>query len=269
MKEQTGFADVDGSGRPEELVDYLELVAKHVKPFRDEGLAELRLRPGAAVLDVGCGAGEVCVDLAVRVGPHGRVAGIDPSQTMIDTAQRAAKAAGRAVELEVGSIYALPFADGAFDAVRAERVFQHLEDPEAGLREMLRVTRAGGRICVTDPDHMQAALGLDDPAHRRVYEALLRAMKAMIVNPHSGSRLRGMLVRAGLVEVTQAVNSFDFDYPTYMPMFFVHERLAMATDAGEIAAEEGAAFLAELAARHRAGTFFGSAVGYNVAGTKR
>ena len=134
---------------------------------------------------------------------------------------------------------------------------------------MLRVTKPGGRVMVSDPDHGQAGLALDDPAHRRVYEALQRAMMRMIVNPHSGTRLRGMFVRAGLGDVAQLVNSFAFDHPQFMQMFFVRERLAAATAAGEITESEGAEFIAALEERHRAGTFFGSAVGYTVAGTKR
>jgi len=52
-------------------------------------------------------------------------------------------------------------------------------------------------------------------------------------------------------------------------MFFVNERLAAAMAAGEITEGEGAQFIAALGERHRAGTFFGSAIGYTVAGTKR
>jgi len=269
MKEQTGFSDVDGSGRAEALVDYLGLVAQHVGEFRREGYDLLRLRSGSAVLDVGCGAGEVCVELAARVGAQGRVAGVDLSEAMVASARKAAGASGRAVELEVASVYKLPFADGVFDAVRAERVFQHLDNPEAGLREMLRVTRTGGRVMVIDPDHGQAGLALDLPAHQRVYEAIQRAMSRMIVNPHSGTRLRGMLVRAGLGEVAQLIKVFDFGYPPFMQMFFVSERLAAAVAAGEITEDEGRKFVAALEERHRAGTFFGSAIGYTAVGTRR
>jgi ubiquinone/menaquinone biosynthesis C-methylase UbiE len=268
VKEQTGFSDVDASGRASELVDYLALTAGHVAEFRRNGYELLRLKPGAAVLDVGCGAGEVCVELAARVGPKGKVAGIDLSQAMVEAARKAAAASGHAIDLRVGTAYALPFADGAFDAVRCERVFQHLDDPEAALREILRVTRSGGRVMALDPDHGQAGLGLDDPAHRRVYKAIQRQMERMIVNPHSGTRLRGMFVRAGLVDLALAGFVLDLEQPAYMTMFFVRERIEAAVAAGDISANDGSDFIATLDARHRAGTFHGNAVGYNVAGTK-
>ncbi len=91
----------------------------------------------------------------------------------------------------------------------------------------------------------------------------------MIMNPHSGTRLRGMFVREGLGDVAQLVESFAFDHPQFIQMFFVGERLAAATAAGEITAQEGADFVAALEERHRTGTFFASAVGYTVAGTKQ
>ena len=269
MKEQTGFADVDGSGRSEALVDYLALVAQHVGEFRRAGYDMLRLRPGDAVLDVGCGAGEVCAELAARVGEQGRVAGVDLSEAMVEAARRTVKASGHAVELEAASVYELPFADGVFDAVRAERVFQHLDRPEEGLREMLRVTRAGGRVMAIDPDHGQAGLALDDPAHRRVFDALQRAMARMIVNPYSGTRLRGMFVRAGLSDIVQLIKPFDFSCAPFMQMFFVNERLAAAVAAGEISEQEGSDFVAAIYERQRADTFFASAIGYTVVGTRR
>jgi hypothetical protein len=91
----------------------------------------------------------------------------------------------------------------------------------------------------------------------------------MITNPHSGTRLRGMFVRAGLDDVAQLVASFAFDHPQFIQMFFVSERLAAATAAGEITPQQGADFIAALEERHRAGTFFASAVGYTVVATKR
>ncbi len=268
MKEHTGFEDVDGSGRSAELVDYLALAARNMGILRVDGYDMLRLQPGHAVLDVGCGVGEVCVELAARVGAAGKVAGVDVSEAMIDAARKTVAASGVAVDLRVASVYALPFADGTFDAVRAERVFQHLDKPEDGLREMMRVTRGGGRVMIMDPDHGQAGLAVDEPAHRRVFEVIQRRMTRMILNPHSGTRLRGMFVRAGIAEVVSSTLSPDFSYPHFMEMFFVAERLAVSVAAGEITEAQSSDFVAALEQRHRAGTFFANAIAYNVAGTR-
>ncbi len=268
MKATTGFSDVDGSDRAAELVDYLALLADRLADVRRQGYAMLRLARGSSVLDVGCGAGGACVEIAKIVGRDGRVAGIDPSEAMIAAARREALAAGAAVDLRVASIYALPFPDGAFDAVRAERVFQHLEDPEAGLAEMLRVTRRGGRVLVADPDHGQHGLALDEPDHRRIHAASLRALLRMIANPHSGTRLRAMLARAGLAEIEQEVRPIPIVYADYLRALFLPERLAAAVDAGEITREDADRFVAALEARERAGTFYANAIAYFVAGTR-
>jgi len=264
----TGFSDVDGSERAQELVGYLALLAEHLAEVRREGYAMLRVGPGSTVLDVGCGAGEVCVELAGIVGKHGTVSGIDPSTAMIAAAERAASVAKRTVDLRVASIYQLPFPDGAFDAVRAERVFQHLDDPEAGLAEMIRVTRPGGRLLVADPDHGQHGLALDDPAHHRIYEASLRALLAMIVNPHSGTRLRAMFARARLEDVEQRVRPIPIPFAAYFQASFLHERLAAAVSAAVITREEADDFVAALEARARAGTFDANVIAYFVAATR-
>jgi ubiquinone/menaquinone biosynthesis C-methylase UbiE len=268
MKHTTGFSDVDGSDRADELVDYLSLLAERLADTRREGYAMLRIGSGSSVLDVGCGTGEACIELAGIVGSEGGVVGVDPSETMIGAARRAADAAKRAIDLRVASIYALPFPDGTFDAVRSERVFQHLEDPEAGLAEMIRVTRPGGRLLVADPDHGQHGLALDDPAHHRIYRASLRALLAMIVNPHSGTRLRAMFARAGLADIAQRVQPIPIAYADYLRALFLPERLAAAITAGEITREEADDFVAALEARDRAGTFDANAIAYFVTATR-
>ena len=62
------------------------------------------------------------------------------------------QAAERGATVCRGDALALPFADGAFDACRADRVVQHLDDPLAAIAEVVRVTRPGGRIVLADPD---------------------------------------------------------------------------------------------------------------------
>jgi SAM-dependent methyltransferase len=62
------------------------------------------------------------------------------------------RAAERAVTVCRGDAAALPFADHTFDACRADRVIQHLDDPTTAMRELVRVTRRGGRVVVADPD---------------------------------------------------------------------------------------------------------------------
>jgi ubiquinone/menaquinone biosynthesis C-methylase UbiE len=105
------------------------------------------VRPGQRVLDVGCGPGALVVALVAIVGDE-NVAGVDPSEPFVDMARARVPGA----QLAVAAAESLPFEDGVFDATLSQLVVNFLSDPEAGLREMARVTRPGGVVagCVWD-----------------------------------------------------------------------------------------------------------------------
>jgi SAM-dependent methyltransferase len=248
VKGATGFTNVDASRLATELLTYLRRQAELHAGARREDYDRLRLQPGAAVLDVGCGAGEVCLELAERVGPAGRVCGVDPSVAMLAAAQTSAAAAGRRAELLAASIYALPFADGAFDAVRAERVFQHLEDPALGLREMIRVTRPGGQVMIIDTDHGSTRLLSGDDSLQRVFAVLIGALVGRMPNPRIGARLAATIAEAGLAAVDEIVRWREVRLDDYTPRWYVRGVLSAAIDAGEISAVEAESFLAALEA---------------------
>ena len=101
------------------------------------------------------------------------------------------------VRFEVASAYALPFADGAFDAALACNTLEHLRDPLRALRELRRVLTPGGVAGVRDPDWGTMVLSPPDPAAEEALRLVLR------VREHNGSsvayarHLRGLLLGAG------------------------------------------------------------------------
>jgi SAM-dependent methyltransferase len=105
-------------------------------------LDRLPLGPGARLLDAGCGSGRTLDELA----RFGRVAGVDISPVAV----AAARARGHR-NVRVAAIEALPFADASFDVVTCLDVIEHTPDDRTSLRELLRVTRAGGVLIVTVP----------------------------------------------------------------------------------------------------------------------
>ena len=113
-------------------------------PAFADAVAALGLEPGDAALDVGCGTGRALPHLRAAVGAAGTVAGIDLTPAMVEIAARR----GPAV---VGDARRLPVADGVADAVLAAGLINHLPDPDAGLRELARVTRPGGRLALFSP----------------------------------------------------------------------------------------------------------------------
>jgi demethylmenaquinone methyltransferase/2-methoxy-6-polyprenyl-1,4-benzoquinol methylase len=96
-------------------------------------------------VDVACGTGKLSAILAERVGPFGRVVGIDLAPAMVAAA---GAAYGDLVQLtfQVGNALALPFEDAEFDAATIAFGLRNLADFEAGFRELARVVRPGGRV---------------------------------------------------------------------------------------------------------------------------
>ena len=103
---------------------------------------------GTRVLDVGCGPGHLARWLAQR---GCQVTGVDRSWRLVRIARRLAAREGLPVRFERGSGEQLPFADAAFDLTLATTVIYWVERPEAVLRQMVRVTRAGGTVASLDP----------------------------------------------------------------------------------------------------------------------
>jgi len=102
------------------------------------------VRPGDRVLDACCGTG----DLALEARRHGgaAVTGLDFSERMLERARR--KSAE--VEWVSGDLLALPFPDASFDAATVGFGVRNVDDLEAGLRELRRVLRAGGRLGILE-----------------------------------------------------------------------------------------------------------------------
>lgn len=106
---------------------------------------------GAAVLDLGCGAGFDAFLTAELVGPKGRVAGVDLSAEMIGIAE-GARRHGQFPQLrfQVADVEALPFSDGRFDVALSNGVLNLVPDKPAALGEIFRVLRPGGRVQACD-----------------------------------------------------------------------------------------------------------------------
>ena len=143
---------------------------------------------------MGCGGGHVLQAAAELGGPAGLVVGIDAGATM--TAASQARVADRlSVSVCLADAQRLPFADGASDGCRAERVLQHLDDPAAALAEMARVTRAGGLVLVGDTDWGGWLL---DPRNDQATRTVLQAAARRSQHPWIGRQLVGLFQQAGL-----------------------------------------------------------------------
>jgi ubiquinone/menaquinone biosynthesis C-methylase UbiE len=178
----SGFDAVDSARDAERYVAYLDEQA--ATPFwralKRETLDALELTPGARALDIGCGTGDEVRAMALAGAD---AIGADPSQVLLAEARRRTPA-DVAARFEAARAEALPFADAELDAVRVERTLQHVDDLDAAIREIARVTRPGGRLAAVEPDWN--TLVVDDEVSATVRER----WAARIRNPSVGRELR-------------------------------------------------------------------------------
>jgi arsenite methyltransferase len=152
------------------------------------------LEPGETVLDLGSGAGFDCLLAARKVGPAGRVIGVDMTDAMLVKARANAEKAGLAnVEFRKGDIEALPIEDDSVDVVISNCVLNLVPDKDRAFREIRRVLRPGGRLAVSD-----MAWGREPArAVRENLEAMVGCIGGALVLDDYVGRLR----RAGFASV--------------------------------------------------------------------
>lgn len=119
----------------------------------------VQVPPGGRAVDVCCGTGDLALLLAQRVGPGGRVLGVDFSEEMLQIARRRAAAAGvagvcRFIQADAEAL-ALP--EIAFDAATVGFGLRNVVHPDAALRELRRVLRPGGRLAILEFSHPRNA----------------------------------------------------------------------------------------------------------------
>jgi ubiquinone/menaquinone biosynthesis C-methylase UbiE len=169
----SGYTRLDTEAEPAVLLEFLDRVAAlaPVAEAKRELTDSLELGSPDHVLDLGCGTGVDLSGMAERVRPDGRVTGVDVSEQAVREAARR-YAGSPDVEVQVADAHALPFPDGAFDACRADRTFQHLARPEQAVAELRRVLRPGGRLGILEMTaqlDVPAELGRE-PVHQAVVD---------------------------------------------------------------------------------------------------
>lgn len=181
------------------------------RPEYEAMLRRVGIAPGWRVLDAGCGGGCHLPLLAQLVGARGRLAALDLSADNVAAvgARLAASAPPCPVVVVRGSLAALPYPDGAFDAAWCANVAQHLDDDAlaAALAELRRVVRPGGLVAVKDVDMALWRLAPADPTLIASL-ALASLRRGGVAARETRGSLRGRtlgrwLERAGLAGVRQ------------------------------------------------------------------
>lgn len=188
---------------------YDSFMGRYSYPLATLFVEGAKLPASGRVLDVGCGTGALTAALADRLG-EGAVTGIDPSEKFVEAARERFP---RAV-ISRASAEALPFADAEFDAALAGLVVHFMADPQAGVGEMVRVTRPGGVVALSVWDFV----GLRAPQ-----STFFRALTSVApqVEDESGragaaaGELARLLRHAGCSEVTSGEIPVSVSYATF------------------------------------------------------
>jgi len=265
----SGFAGVDAAGDAHSFVTYLDLI--HSLPFFQEckrqSYQKLAIRPGASVLEIGCGNGVDATILAGMTGPTGQVIGIDVSSMMLTSARARGCAGSITPDYALCDASNLAFSDGTIDAVRADRVLQHTKDPSVVIREMARVTRQTGKIVVFEPDWETFVLW---PGEREVTRKILNFWCDRIPSGWVGRTLSTSFSAAGLSDIEVTPMSLVItSLPLARRIFDLETTATLAVQAGIVSSRKVEPWAEEHSRADTAGHFFSSLTFYLVTGTKR
>ncbi|MBA2455433.1 MAG: methyltransferase domain-containing protein [Nocardioidaceae bacterium] len=166
------------------------------------------LTSAAHLVDIGCGSGELSLDLATYVG---HLTGIDVDDAEVEAARQSARRLGvDNANFVRGDAYDLDPPHQA-DVVFAHSVLEALDRPEAALIEMKRILRPGGLVAVASVEYGGLILtGRDETPLRRFYEIRERLWQIEGADPYRGRQLRGLLLDAGFVDVTATTMSIAY-----------------------------------------------------------
>lgn len=193
-------AGVSADYRPARMSLYDRLIAPAVADLA-QALQHLLIQDapiGAQVLDVGCGGGQIPLQMAT-IRPDLRLTGIDLAAGQVQRARQRALHAGKTLHFTHASALSLPFAAAQFDLVYSIGSIKHWPQPAQGLAECVRVLRPGGRLLVVEvdgdctPDQAHAFVGqwrlpgVLKPAARRFF------LNRVVTQSFGQARLRTML----------------------------------------------------------------------------
>jgi len=179
MAERLGYSPYDLDRVPAPSIDSFAGVGHHFE------LA--RLQSGERVLDLGSGSGLDTFVASLKVGPTGRVVGIDMTEAQLDKARELRQQGGFSnIEYLQGYIDQLPFEDESFDAVISNGVFNLVADKEGTFKEAARVLKPGGRIALSVENATLWAACIGGAMHRDSYQAAIEdaGLSIQLVQPN-------------------------------------------------------------------------------------
>jgi ubiquinone/menaquinone biosynthesis C-methylase UbiE len=179
----------------------LRVMSRVLHPTTSALLDRLGIDEGWSCLDVGCGGGDVTLELARRVGARGCVLGVDIDRTKLELARsEAAQQSVGNVTFEEVDIRSSPTSQ-AFDLVYSRFLLTHLSDPGAAVSAFHRHLRRGGVVAVEDIDFSGYVSYPPSPALERYRELYCATVIKRGGDPNIGPRLPSLLSANGFQDV--------------------------------------------------------------------
>lgn len=182
----------------------LRIMARVMRSTTISLLERAGIRPGLTCLDVGCGGGDVSLELARIVGSEGRVVAIDRDEAKIELACREAMSVASNVEFRVADICEDEIL-GEFDLLYVRFLLTHLPHPDSALRRMRRALRPGGVIIAVDIDFHGYFCYPESPAFERYLELYVETVRRRGGDPYIGPRLPELLTQSGFEQIEMSV----------------------------------------------------------------
>ncbi len=180
----------------------LDHLTEIFRPTTQALLDRVGVGRGTACLDVGCGTADVTFDLARRVGPEGRVVGLDMDDVRIEEGRREASARGLPnVDFQLADIRTLSPARGEFDLVWSRFLLDHVAHPAEVVSTICRMLKPGGTLVAECTDYTGWYCYPGLAAFDRAVELVSQERQRTGGCPDIGARLPVLFLDAGLVEV--------------------------------------------------------------------
>src|ERR1043166_579094 len=198
-------------------IQYSDTIRAMFVPLTEALIEGANISEGKNALDVAGGAGEPGLTIAERVGQNGSVFCTDAVAEMVDAARDEASRRGLTnVQFRQCTADSLPFPDNFFDATVCRLGIMFVPDPLAAMREMLRVTKTGGRLALAVWHKSEI-----NPFCYTVTNVMARHVTSAAADPDApnafrfaeSGKLSQIMTEAGASEVEERVVSFDIEAP--------------------------------------------------------
>ena len=205
-------------------VQYSEMIRAMFAPLTTALIEHANIEEGQAVLDVAGGSGEPGLTIAEKVGPSGSVMCTDAVREMVEAARRNATQRGLTnVQFRQCTADSLPFPDNLFDATVCRLGIMFVPDPQAAVREMLRVTKPGGRLALAVWHKSEV-----NPFCYIVTNVMAQHVDSPAADPDAPNafrfaetgKLANLLTEAGAREVEERVVKFNIQAPISAHQFW-------------------------------------------------